>query len=100
MPSVSLATIYKTLDALEHLGVIKEMTPLSESRRYDANLDRHHHLICLHCKRVSDFYDEGLDRIVPLPGQETADLHGFVPQAASVQIVGLCRDCAQTPAAS
>ncbi len=95
MPSVSLATIYKTLDALQYLGVIQEFTVLSESRRYDGNLDRHHHLVCLRCKQVSDFYDAGLDQVAP-----REDLGGFVPRAVSVQIIGLCAGCAQKPAES
>jgi Fur family transcriptional regulator, peroxide stress response regulator len=89
MPSLSLATIYKALDTLVELGLVHEVSPLSESKRYDANLDRHHHLICTECKLVVDLYDERLDRL---------DLSrrpaGFVPQSVHVQVLGICAACA------
>lgn len=88
MPSLSLATIYKALDALEQLGLVRELTRASESKRYDANLDRHHHVVCMHCRKVSDLYDKHLDAITPgnLQG-------GFVPTNVHVEIYGLCGEC-------
>src|SRR5258708_2631534 len=41
MPSLSLATIYKTLDAFEEVGLIRAVPVVSEKRRYDANVDPH-----------------------------------------------------------
>lgn len=89
MPSLSLATIYKALDALEQLGLVRELSRISESKRYDANLERHHHMVCTHCRKVSDLYDKRLDSITPpkLAG-------GFVPNAVHVQIYGMCGECA------
>ena len=57
MPSLSLATIYKTLDALARLGLVSELPAIGNSRRYDANVDLHHHLVCTRCDRVTDYYD-------------------------------------------
>lgn len=93
MPALSLATIYKALDALVHLGVVHEVSVISESKRYDANLDRHHHLVCTRCKTVIDFYDPTLDAIAP-----PHDLEGFEAQTVSVQVMGLCAACARAGA--
>ena len=93
MPSLSLATIYKVLDALAKLGMVKEVDVSGDSRRYDANLDQHHHLICSRCKKVNDLYDERFDTIA-LPKR----LQGFTAKSLSVQIFGLCSTCAQTEA--
>ena len=90
MPSLSLATIYKVLDALTHLGVVREVSMISESKRYDANMDRHHHLICTKCKKIIDLHDDGLDAI-PRPRR----LKGFVAHTMSVQILGVCATCAK-----
>jgi Fur family peroxide stress response transcriptional regulator len=90
MPSLSLATIYKALDALARLGVVREVSAISERKRYDANTDRHHHLICTRCKRVTDVYDDALDAVAP-----PRRLQGFVPHAVSVQVTGLCAACAR-----
>ncbi len=90
MPSLSLATIYKTLDALARLGLVSELPATGNSRRYDGNVDFHHHLVCTRCDRVTDYYDPALDRI-PLPSR----LPGFRARRMSVHIHGLCAACAQ-----
>jgi Fur family transcriptional regulator, peroxide stress response regulator len=90
MPSLSLATIYKSLDALEKLGLVQTVQIDSESRRYDANMARHHHLVCTKCGDVTDFYDERLDEVKP-----SRSTPGFVPQTISVKVLGICRDCAR-----
>src|SRR5438132_2413079 len=92
MPSLSLATIYKTLDALARLGLVSEL--IGNSRRYDANVDPHHHLVCTRCDRVTDYYDPAFDRI-PLPSR----LAEFRAQRVSVHIHGLCANCANARAA-
>ena len=71
MPSLSLGTIYKVLDALTHLGVVQEVSTISESKRYDANMDRHHHLICTQCERVTDLHVPALSTL-PLPNTRAA----------------------------
>lgn len=90
LPSLSLATIYKTLDALVRLGLVAELPATGSSRRYDANMRRHHHLVCTACGQVSDYSDPALDRIAPPAG-----LKGFKAQHLSIHIHGLCRDCAR-----
>ena len=89
MPSLSLATVYKTLDALCELGIVQEVSVMSDTKRYDANLEKHHHLVCTRCHKVEDFYDSSLDRLTPRHQSE-----GFVAQQVSVQVMGLCRACA------
>lgn len=92
MPSISQATIYKTLETLQRLGMIREVTRLGEARRFEANLDHHHHLVCTECGRVIDYADENLGALRP-----PADLDGFVPSGISVQITGRCAGCAAIP---
>jgi Fur family peroxide stress response transcriptional regulator len=89
MPSLSLATIYKTLEALAKLGLVSELPSTGNARRYDGNADQHHHLVCTRCKRVTDYYDPTLDRVPP-----RARLAGFEAHHVSVHIHGLCAACA------
>jgi Fur family peroxide stress response transcriptional regulator len=93
MPSLSLATIYKTLDALAGLGLVSELPATGNSRRYDANTDLHHHLVCTRCDRVTDYYDPALDRIT-LPSRTA----GFRARRVNVHFHGLCANCANTRA--
>lgn len=89
LPSISQATIYKTLETLKRLGMIAEVVRLGEARRFEANLDHHHHLVCTRCGRVADFEDERLADLRP-----PEDLDGFVPTDVTVQILGRCGWCA------
>ena len=89
MPSLSLATVYKCLDALAKLGLAHRVSAGGDRKRYDANVDRHHHLICTRCHRVTDLYDDRLDAVAP-----PRRLDGFVAHAVSVHVMGLCAACA------
>lgn len=88
MPSISLATIYKTLDTLVGLGFAAELPSTGDTKRYDANMGHHHHLVCRSCNAVEDFDDEGLSA-VKLPRR----LNGFHPEHLSIHVHGLCRRC-------
>jgi Fur family peroxide stress response transcriptional regulator len=89
MPTLSLATIYKALEVLEELGVVRAVAVIGDSKRFDANLDQHHHLMCTRCRKVSDLYEENWDRIAP-----PRNLGGFVAESVSVHVLGTCADCA------
>ena len=61
-PDVHRSTIYRTLDALEELGVV-DHTHLGHGRAvYHLTDDRHQHLVCESCGAVteapSDLFDE------------------------------------------
>lgn len=86
-PSLSVATVYKTVEVLIHLGVVREVPVATGSRRFDANLDKHHHLVCTKCKRIADVYDDNLDAIAP------PAFSSFLPAEATVVITGTCIRC-------
>jgi len=51
-PTMSIATVYKTLTTLKKAHLIQELS-LNDSRfRYDTNTDFHSHLICTCCKSI------------------------------------------------
>lgn len=95
LPSLSLATVYKNLDALRAVGAVGDVNPLHARGRYEAALPGtgagapHHHLVCTRCHRISDLPAEAVP--APLLAPEAAQ--GFEVQAVRVQIEGLCPDC-------
>lgn len=93
MPSLSLATVYKVLDALTRLGLAQEVPVSSDSKRYDANMERHHHLICTRCKKVLDYYAPQFDAIAA-----PKEIKGFFAQEISVQVLGCCEECVKRKA--
>jgi Fur family peroxide stress response transcriptional regulator len=62
-PTISLATVYKTLETFEKHGIVSVVTTLHNSVRYDPLTKRHHHIVCVKCKKVMDLEDPGLDAI-------------------------------------
>jgi Fur family peroxide stress response transcriptional regulator len=63
MPTVSLDTVYRTLWWLKELGLITTLGPTRERTRFDANLERHHHFVCVQCGTTRDFYSDQLDKL-------------------------------------
>jgi Fur family transcriptional regulator, peroxide stress response regulator len=87
LPQLSLGTVYKNLEILHELGLISEVNSLHESARYDTNLKPHHHLVCTHCKKVIDIYDDALSLAKP------TQTHGFTVSHIQVQVNGVCPKC-------
>jgi Fur family peroxide stress response transcriptional regulator len=91
IPTLSLATVYKNLEALKSIGAVTDVNPLHEEGRYEAALPGtgagrpHHHLVCISCKKVRDLHDVGPLRI--------GDAQGFEVSAVRVQAEGLCPEC-------
>src|SRR5215475_9066770 len=54
IPSISQATVYKTLHTFVEHGILRELSPHHGAWRVDINTNPHHHLICTRCKSVTD----------------------------------------------
>ncbi|MBE0533861.1 MAG: transcriptional repressor [Rhodospirillales bacterium] len=91
MPTVSLDTIYRTLWLLVDLGIIQTLGAGGRERaRFDANLDPHHHFVCVQCGSTRDFYSKDFDALA-LP--DSLREIGRV-EATHVEARGVCLDCA------
>jgi Fur family peroxide stress response transcriptional regulator len=89
-PEVSRATVYNTLNTLQQLGAIVELSFGAEHTHYDTNPEPHINLICLRCHNIVDFAGVlSLDPINQRILQET----GFQSAAAKVDLLGFCADC-------
>lgn len=53
-PTMSLATVYKTIEILKELGMIQRLNVGEDSFRYDAMVENHAHIRCMGCGRVDD----------------------------------------------
>ena len=52
LPGVSLGTIYRTLDILRGIGLVQIFSHAGGAAKYEAALEKHHHLVCTHCGEV------------------------------------------------
>ncbi len=91
IPSISLATIYKSIRTFIDEGLLLQVNPLHESARLDANLEPHHHLVCTVCKAVEDL---PADMLAPLRTNRPLP-SGFLPRQFHVEVLGVCARCAQ-----
>lgn len=54
IPDISLATVYKALEAFVSCGLVQKLTTGEGPARYDGRTERHHHVRCVGCGDVSD----------------------------------------------
>jgi Fur family peroxide stress response transcriptional regulator len=88
-PTMSQATVYKTLATLKDLGQVLEIV-LGADNHYDGNrLEPHTHLICVKCNKIIDG-DSCLDQ--ELVNQIEVE-SGFTVLRSQIAIYGLCPDC-------
>ena len=52
VPSVSLATVYKTLSFFKEKGLLNEIRIKFDKSCFEARSDFHHHFFCRECKKI------------------------------------------------
>lgn len=88
-PSLSVATIYNTLDRLEQENLVS-VIQVDGRRRYDHRTDRHYHLQCTRCDRLADVTPDdvgGPDPVAPDGGEDWTIFR------MAVLWTGLCPEC-------
>ena len=63
-PSVAVGTIYKTLETFVEKGLVKKVKTEKDVMRYDAILEKHHHLYCEESEHIEDFFDDKLNSML------------------------------------
>lgn len=92
LPTVSVDTVYRTLWMLHDLGLLTTLGPQRNGVRFDANLDPHHHYVCVRCGLVRDFESAELDAVrVPSAVKRLGSVSD-----AHVEVRGVCTNCQAT----
>jgi len=86
-PTMSLATVYKTLETLKAKGYLHELTIDKERKHFDPDTTRHHHLICIKCKKIVDINKE-FPIEMPIEDQNT-----FEVIDTNIEFYGICPVC-------
>lgn len=88
-PTVSLATVYKTLQVLKNLDLIQELDLPHGQARFDSYMKPHINLICLQCGNIIDSDDTTALEIT----SKVAAAAKFKPKGQRIDIFGTCRRC-------
>lgn len=89
-PGVGRMTVYRTLELLSELGLIRPVYQGTGAAHYVLMADgHHHHLICSVCHRVIEFDDCVLGEIERL----ICNRYQFEVQSHLLELYGRCPDC-------
>ena len=89
-----LATVYRNVELLTELGILMKVNFDDGCVRYelsggDSKTHRHHHLICLNCKKVIEFKEDMLDEVE----DSIAKKADFEIVNHEVKFFGYCAEC-------
>lgn len=89
--AMSLATVYKNMELLTDLELVKVLSTGEDSFRYDADMRDHHHVQCSCCGEIHDIFlaDTGAS----LDSEVTAET-GYQIKGREFYFFGLCPKCA------
>lgn len=88
-PTISKATVYKTLQLFADLGLVSEIGFRDESTRYDPEMNLHINVICDRCRNVEDYPVEEFESVIT----SLAKGLDFDVRGHSFDVHGICAKC-------
>jgi Fe2+ or Zn2+ uptake regulation protein len=89
IPDISLATVYKALEAFAAAGLARKLSLGDGPARYDGRTDDHDHIRCLKCGSVRDVIGHHDPQLV----EELQGEDGFEILDYHLELVGYCPSC-------
>ena len=88
---VSTASVYRAIPLLIDAGIIIKNPCDQMHARLEPVLghDHHDHLVCIGCKKIIEFRDDGIEKLQ----ENVAKKHGFLMKGHRLVISGYCPDC-------
>lgn len=86
-PNISVATVYKVLDALVTSQLISKVKTEKDIMRYDAIMESHHHIYCSDSERIEDYNDTELNELLQ-KYFEKKKIPDFKVEDIKLQIIG------------
>lgn len=88
-PALGRATVYRTLELLTQLGIVRPIYIGEEGPTYIRSAGGHHHLVCSRCGLVQDFDTCTAGEM----SNELANRYGFQISSHLLEFYGVCKDC-------
>lgn len=92
---VDRATVYRTLELFERLGIVHRLN-IGWKYKYelsDVFMEHHHHFYCSNCGKS---YDLSANAMLETMVDSLAAKEGFSPRGHHLEIYGLCPACINT----
>jgi Fur family ferric uptake transcriptional regulator len=92
-PDVNVTTVYRTLEVLEEIGLMRHTHFHNGVAQYERTDEApHHHLVCTVCEGETELDVQTLEPLA----RELEHRYGFKSDLAHTAIVGVCRECRLT----
>jgi Fur family transcriptional regulator, ferric uptake regulator len=89
-PETTPSTVYRTLDVLEDIGLIRHAHGLDGREEFHVRPAREHgHLHCSACGRAWEIDASDVDGLV----NDFEHTRGFAVDLGHLTVIGICRDC-------
>ena len=88
MPRISLGTVYRNLEVLSSLGLVRKLENAAGQKRFDGDMTPHHHIRCEICGKVGDIFDAP-----DISGIEQKLGTDFQITGYTLEFTGICPDC-------
>ena len=88
-PTISFDTVHRTLLTFHDIGVANIIEGTGNPKRFDGNLEKHHHFQCITCKKIIDIHEAAYDNL-PIP-EDIRTRCDVLRQ--TVRLEGICNEC-------
>lgn len=95
LDSIGTATVYRALDHLTELGLVRKLSVGRKSAVYEYIRDQHMHFVCGQCGQVYDIQADLSDMI-----REAAKCCGHSVNWSEVTAHGICKACCEKEASN
>lgn len=88
LPRISLGTVYRNLEVLSGLGLVRKLENAAGQKRFDGDMSPHHHIRCDVCGKVGDIFNAP-----DLSGIELGLMTDFQITGFNLEFSGICPQC-------
>jgi Fe2+ or Zn2+ uptake regulation protein len=85
-PTLSLTTVYNTLNSFAEAGIVSAITITGTEVRYEYAMVPHHHLLCKECGRI-------IDIDIQCPNARRKRIKGYKIEEVHGYFKGICKTC-------
>jgi Fur family peroxide stress response transcriptional regulator len=89
IPNISFDTVNRTLLTFSQIGITHIVEGYGQPKRYDPDMETHHHFRCIQCDSIVDFHNREFDNLT-VPEEFTRQ---FTVMSKKVVLEGLCSGC-------